>query len=127
MKKIISLLTLLFLMGCEAPTPEEVAKKQARIKASADLLQQNLPQGCSIGYAGIFDAPTRDIPIVYVDCPGATTANTIYSSGKSSYINAIVKIKQLNETIENASEEKQKLEKVLEKLSPEDKKVLGIQ
>jgi hypothetical protein len=125
--KILTLLSLLLLIGCDPLTPEQIAQKEAQIKASADFVSKKLPEGCNLGYAGELDIKSRNVPVVYVDCKGATTVNTLYSSGKSSYANAVVKIKQLNETIENALEEKQKLEKVLEKLSPEDKKILGIQ
>lgn len=133
MKKVnISLYCVVILVtgiitGCGPETPEDIQRRKLRTEASAEMISKNLPEGCEIGYAGVFDAPSRDIPIVYVDCKGATTVNMGYSIGKTSQYNAVVKIKELEQVIEKADQELQMLKMILEKLSPEERRLLGIQ
>lgn len=112
MKHILVFLVL-FISACAPASNEEIASNRK-------MVEGNLPEGCSVGYAGRFAYDSSiggmlTLPVVYVKCDAATatTANSVLQQKGNPPV-ATVTINQTKNTLEELNKRKIELRKLYE-------------
>lgn len=114
-----AVLITMLLAACNDPGPS-VESQQATFNKKVE------EDGCTIKYLGKYPmATTSDIPVMMVKCEAKTATTANYQVHEGKFLNA--KSSVVIEGIEKQISELNKKKAALEKLSPEDRKLLGLE
>jgi hypothetical protein len=129
MKKILVLILSMNLIGCMSYEEETLA-----VQNSIENLQSKLPEGCTISYLGdAFISQSRStMPVIVTKCYNLVTATSNYHGrhGKvtTNYVN--IELEKLNEQANDLLAKKEILDiqkEILDKLTSEEKQILGME
>ena len=115
------------LSGCQRSLAEANQYQQA----SAKMIEEKLPEGCSLKYLGKMDVGNKFevlVPVIAVRCIGSdvVTTSDIRQNGKFQESEITVTIQDIEKRELELDSKKRQLQSAMSKLTDEEKRVLGL-